>query len=99
MGPVVTAAAGKPQAFKQEGGRVEGLQRRVAGDGGTHGGVAVLQAVLEGHQSRRIRWQDWDQPRGCISVITWIEVPVGGGPGESEAVEVGLPGFLVPYGL
>lgn len=28
------------------------------------------------------------QPRCSISVITWIEVLVGCGPGESEAVEV-----------
>ncbi|MCP9931915.1 type II toxin-antitoxin system VapC family toxin [Cyanobium sp. AMD-g] len=33
------------------------------------------------------------QPRCSISVITWIEVLVGCGPGESEAVEVWLRGF------
>ncbi len=51
----------------------------------------ILIDVLLG-QGVALQWLE-EQPRCSISVITWIEVLVGCGPGESEAVEVWLRGF------
>ncbi len=51
----------------------------------------ILIDVLQGRDVA-LEWIQ-AQPRCSISVITWIEVLVGCGPGESEAVEVWLRGF------